>query len=198
MTTAIPTPQELDALHTRLRKAQADAAAKQKVAPRTYSLQAVNTTQLQRDLAKLDGLLGEVLVLAKGKPDFAKKHAQQLAAVGKLKQGAQDLAGNPTLLPFLDVLLRPILMAALPLVDALKQAAKAFVPTPVRSINDQVSDLLKQLFSGGDLGPNSPAAKHAVTVDLPARGKTVDALRAYLLANNGAAKAWYRVKFALR
>ena len=62
---------------------------------------------------------------------------------------------------------------------------------------EQVASVMKQVFTGGDLGQNSRAVKHAADVDMPARGGTPEALLSYLNSQNGVVKGWYRTNFGL-
>lgn len=62
---------------------------------------------------------------------------------------------------------------------------------------EQVSQVMKSVFSGGDLGPNSRAVKHAADTDMPARGGTPEALKTYL-QQNATVKKWYQDNFQLK
>jgi hypothetical protein len=70
-------------------------------------------------------------------------------------------------------------------------------PQSAMARREQVVAVMKQVFNGGDLGPNSRAVKHAAEVDMPARGGTPEALHAYLESQNGVVKGWYRTNFGL-
>ena len=63
---------------------------------------------------------------------------------------------------------------------------------------EQVTTVMKQVFTGGDLSPNSRAVKHAADVDMPARGGNPEALKVYLNSQNGTVKNWYKTNFGLQ
>jgi hypothetical protein len=62
---------------------------------------------------------------------------------------------------------------------------------------EQVAAVMKQVFNGGDLSPNSRAVKYAADTDMPARGGTPETLHTYLNSQNGVVKNWYKTNFGL-
>jgi hypothetical protein len=61
---------------------------------------------------------------------------------------------------------------------------------------EDVSQIMRQVFTAGDRGPNSPAVKHAADVDMPAQGGTPQKLLVYL--RNATVHKWYCDNFGLR
>ncbi len=61
---------------------------------------------------------------------------------------------------------------------------------------DEVSQVMRQVFTAGPLDANSPAVRHAADVDMPARGGTPQKLLAYL--RTPSVRKWYCDNFGLR
>ena len=190
MPTTVPNASDLNKINTDMLKASSDAAAKK--ARGGYSLQSVGNASLERELSALIKAMEDVSKKASTNPTFGRLYASQIDSLKKLLQTAKSILANKSLLG--TIVLASLLKLALPMIIALKEASTQ--ASPARSINDQVSEMMKKIFVGGDLGPLSRAVQNAVKVDMPVRGGTVDKLRLYL--SSEPVKKWYRTQFGLR
>lgn len=191
--------QDLGQLAAQMGKATADAKAKAQSGQKTYSVQ--STSSIDNDLNALVGAINGVVNCAGGKSAFNQQYGAQLSQIKQMLGHAQQLQSNPMMKAIAAAPLASILPTALPLIKSLASSCQNFSgggSAAVAPKYEQVSKVMKQVFTGGDLGPNSRAVRHAADVDMPARGGTPDSLRAYLNSQGGTVKNWYKTNFGLK
>ena len=191
--------QELGQLEAQMRKATEDAKVKAQSGQKPYSLQSNNS--VDSNLNTLKNSIGNLVNCAGGKSGFNQQYSVQIAQSKQMLGYAQQLLSNPVLKAFAAGPLASILPPALQLTQTLASSCQNYSGSggiANAKKYDQVSTVMKQVFTAGDLSPNSRAVRHAADVDMPARGGTPDSLRAYLNSQNGAVKNWYKTNFGLR
>ncbi|MES2978886.1 MAG: hypothetical protein V4731_10720 [Pseudomonadota bacterium] len=187
---------DLGQLEAQMRKATEDAKAKASSGQKSYSVQSAST--FDAELREFVSLLNGVLTCAASHPQFQQQYSAQISQGKQMLGHAQQFQGNAMLKAFAGPA-SVVLQSALPVVRTLADTCKKSTgQSAAAGKYEKVSAVMKQVFSGGDLGPTSRAVKHAADVDMPARGGTPEALRAYLNSQNGTIKNWYRTNFGLR
>ena len=217
--------QDIGQLEAQMRKAVEDASARRgapALAPAAASSSAKNepaqnVRSIDVDLAVFIAVADSVVSCSSGKPVFKQQHEPAIQKSVQMLRYARQLQLNPTLKAQTAVALAAVLQAALPLTRILDSAclnsasttsaaAPGAKPSAVASAAGQptaatryelVAAVMRQVFNAGDLRPQSRAVKYAADVDMPARGGTPATLYAYLTAQNGVAKAWYKANFGL-
>ncbi|CAN5708956.1 hypothetical protein BH11PSE7_BH11PSE7_20060 [soil metagenome] len=209
--------QNINQLEDALRKAVADA----KVKAATAKTPAPATSSIDGDLAAFIAAAGSAVSCGAAKPAFRQQNAAVMDK-GTLMLGyAQQLQTNPALKAQAAPQIAPVMPQVVALAKGLAGACQSFAvaapaaaPAVVAQPNaaaaaaataaaaaaakyEQVANVMKQVFNGGDLSAGSRAVKYAADVDMPARGGTPDALRTYLNSQNGVVKAWYRTNYGL-
>ena len=198
--TAIPAlAADLSSEQAAIQRAVDDAKRKQQSGQK-YTLQAVDPS-VDRSLQSFSSSANNLMNCSRSKSGFASQFSGQLSQVTSILGNVNQLLGNPTLKALAAGALSGILPSANSVVGQLASTCSTFAAATAGAANskyEQVSQVMKSVFSGGDLGPNSRAVRHAADVDMPARGGSPDALRAYLNSQNGQVKKWYRDNFGLK
>ncbi len=190
--------QDLGQLEAQMRKVTADANAKVQAGQKSYSIQ--NAGTLDSDLSALVGSINSAVSCAGGKSGFGQQYGTQIGQLKQMLGYLQQIQSNPMVKAFASGPLGSILQATLPLARTLASSCQNFSggnTVAAAAKYEKVSQVMKQVFTGGDLGPNSKAVRHAADVDMPARGGTPESLRAYLTSQNGTVKNWYKTNFGL-
>jgi hypothetical protein len=176
-----------------------DNAKKKAQSGQKYSLQSVDPT-VDRNLQSFSSAANSLMTCSRTKSGFASQFGAQLSQVTSILGNVNQLLSNATLKALAAGAMSGALPSANSVVSQLSSTCNTFssASTAGNAKYDQVSKVMKSIFSGGDLGPSSRAVKHAADVDMPARGGNPEGLRAYLNSQNGAVKKWYRDNFQLR
>ena len=189
---------DLSGAQAEIQRAVDDAKRKQQSGQK-YTLQAVDPS-VDRNLQSFSNSANNLMNCSRSKSGFASQFSGQLSQVSSILGNVNQLLGNSTLKALAAGAMSAVLPSANSVVGQLASTCNTFAATAGagNSKYEQVSQVMKGAFSGGDLGPNSRAVRHAADVDMPARGGTPEGLRAYLNSQNGQVKKWYRDNFGLR
>jgi len=180
-----------------MQRAIADAQKKQQSGQK-YALQSFDP-KLDQLLQSFSSAANNLVSCSRGKSAFASQFSAQMSQTTSLLGGVAQLLNNPALKALAGPAVSNIMPSATSTVNQLHSTCSTFNgATAGNAKYEQVSQVMRSVFSGGDLGPNSPAVRHAADVDMPARGGTPQALQAYLISQNGQVKKWYRDNYHLQ
>jgi hypothetical protein len=190
---------DLSREQAQIQRAVDDAKRKQQSGQR-YSLQSVDPA-VDRSLHSFSSAANNLMSCSRAKSGFMSQFGAQMSQVTSILGNVNQLLNNSALKALAAGAVSSVLPSANSVVSQLSSTCSSFSAGSSSAANrkyDQVSQVMRSVFSGGDLSPNSRAVHHAADVDMPARGGTPEALRKYLNSQNGQVKKWYRDNFGLR
>lgn len=200
---------DMDKIGAQMRKVTEDAKAKQAAqsgqpGAKSYSIQ--STSNVDAELKTFISTLNAGLACASSNSAFQQQNAALIEKVKAVLGYGQQFQSNALLRAAGAVPLAALLQAGIPVAKTFVSGCQNFgggitagsVQNAGPTKYDKVSAMMKEVFTGGDLSPNSRAVKHAADVDMPARGGNPEALKAYLNSQNGTVKNWYKTNFGVQ
>ncbi|MGZ8231769.1 MAG: hypothetical protein ACXWUS_19240 [Burkholderiales bacterium] len=182
-----------------IQRAVDEAKRKAQSNTKGYSLQSAGPN-IDRDLQALSSSANALMSCSNSKAAFKSQYGSQIGQAQSILGNVNQLLSNSVLKAIAAPALASILPGATSLVKQLASTCQS-VSSQAGAANskyEQVSQVMRSEFSGGDLSPGSRAVRHAADVDMPARGGNPEALRQYLRSQNGQVKKWYRDNFQLK